>query len=62
MTLIKALDQSIELGLTNSEVFESRLTGKFLNSIGKSVGSEKEYLCLIDMEKRKITILGESPK
>lgn len=62
MNLIKAIESSIELELTNQNIFEGILSGHYLNSIGKSLKEEKEYLCLIDMEKRKITVLGENPR
>ena len=61
MTLFEALEKSIDIGLTNVTVFESILSGKFLKEKGKNVFEDKEYLCLIDMKKRKITVLGENP-
>ena len=59
MNLIEAIDQAIELGMLKDSVIEAVLNGEYLNKIGKTVDAEKEYLCLMDMGKRKITILGE---
>lgn len=61
MNLIEAIERAIDLGLSNQSVFEGRLSGEFLNSVGKNLDNKKEYICLIDMGKRKITVLGENP-
>lgn len=61
MTVFEALEKSIELGMTNVTTFEAIFSGKFLVEKGKDVDKSKEFLCLIDMTKRKITVLGENP-
>lgn len=56
--LFQALESSMNLHLTSQRVFEGVFTGEFLLSKGKQVEKEKEYLCLIDMNKRVIQVLG----
>jgi len=59
MNLISALEISLKLGLSDREVFEAVLSGEFLVSKGRDVKKDISYTCLIDMNNRKITILGE---